>query len=155
MRQIFNALAIAMGFELRASIVKVSDRSWRPRANHRWRGLVTPAKRGKGAMRPVDSDVVSSIQRHAAMTWAQRLKRVFNINIDIDIEVCDHCGGSVKVIACIEDQSVIDSILAHLREKGQGRPALSHLVPPSRTPPGPLPLFAGRESTAPNQQGRH
>ena len=41
--------------------------------NHRWRGLVTPAKRGKGAMRPVDSDVVSSIQRHAAMTWAQRL----------------------------------------------------------------------------------
>jgi len=36
--------------------------------NHRRRGLVTPAKRGKGAMRPVDSDVVSSIQRHAAMT---------------------------------------------------------------------------------------
>ena len=36
--------------------------------NHRWRGLVTPAKRGKSAMRPVDSNVVSSIQRHAAMT---------------------------------------------------------------------------------------
>ena len=36
--------------------------------NHRWRGLVTPAKRGKGAMRRVDSDVVSSIQRHVAMT---------------------------------------------------------------------------------------
>ncbi|WP_415357666.1 hypothetical protein [Halioglobus sp. Uisw_031] len=51
--------------------------------NHRWRGLVTPAKRGKGAMRPVDSDVVSSIQRHAAMTWAQRLKRVFNIDIEV------------------------------------------------------------------------
>jgi hypothetical protein len=80
--------------------------------NHRWRGLVTPAKRGKGAMRPADSDVVSSIQRHAAMTWAQRLKRVFNI----DIEVCSRCGGSVRVIACIEDQDVIDRILAHLRE---------------------------------------
>ena len=51
--------------------------------NHRWRGLVTPAKRGKGAMRPADSDVVSSIQRHAAMTWAQRLKRVFNIDIEV------------------------------------------------------------------------
>ena len=72
--------------------------------NHRWRGLVTPAKRGKGAMRPADSDVVSSIQRHAAMTWVQRLKRVFNI----DIEVCSRCGGSVRVIACIEDQDVID-----------------------------------------------
>ena len=59
-------------------------------------------------MRPVDSDVVSSIQRHAAMTWAQRLKRVFNI----DIEVCGRCGGSVRVIGCIEDQDVIDRTVA-------------------------------------------
>ena len=50
------------------------------------------------------------------MSWAQRLKRVFNI----DIEVCGHCGGSVKVIAPIEGQDVIDSILTHLREKEQG-----------------------------------
>ena len=93
------------------------------------------------------------------MSWAQRLKRVFNI----DIEVCGHCGGSVKVIACIEDQDVIpdkagqalDSILAHLREKEQGRPTLLHLVPPSRAASGPISLFAGRESTAPNQQGRY
>jgi hypothetical protein len=47
------------------------------------------------------------------MTWAQRLKRVFNI----DIEVCCHCGGSVGVIACIEDQDIIDGILAHLSDK--------------------------------------
>jgi hypothetical protein len=53
------------------------------------------------------------------MSWAQRLKRVFNI--DIDIEVCDRCGGSVKVVACIEDQDVIDRILAHLREKDKAR----------------------------------
>ena len=36
--------------------------------NRRWRGLVTPAKRGKRAMRPSDSDVVSPIEPHAAMT---------------------------------------------------------------------------------------
>ena len=120
--------------------------------NHRWRGLVTPAKRGKGAMRPVDSDVVSPIERHAAMTWAQRLKRVFNI----DIEVCSRCGGSARVIACIEDQDVIDRILDHLREKEQGTPTLPHLAPPSRAPPEALPLFAGSESkiTMLNQQGR-
>jgi rRNA maturation protein Nop10 len=29
------------------------------------------------------------------MTWAQRLKRVFNI----DIETCSVCGGATKVIA--------------------------------------------------------
>ena len=86
--------------------------------NHRWRGEVTPAKRGKGAKRIANTDVHSPAERHVAMSWAQRLKRVFNI----DIEVCGHCGGSVKVIACIEDQDVIDSILAHLREKGTRPP---------------------------------
>ena len=49
------------------------------------------------------NDVRSPAERHGAMTWAQRLKRVFNI----DIEVCGRCGGSVKGIACIENQDVI------------------------------------------------
>jgi len=38
------------------------------------------------------------------MTWMQRLKRVFNI----DIEKCERCGGRVKVVACIEDPVVIE-----------------------------------------------
>jgi len=75
--------------------------------------------------------------------------------VDIDIEVCGHCGGSVKVIAYIEDQNVIDRILTHLREREQGRPTLSHLLPLSRAPPGPLALFARRESPTSNQQGRY
>jgi len=87
-------------------------------------------------MRPSDSEVASSIERHAAMTWAQRLKRVFNI----DIEVCGRCGGSVKVIVeasnrCIEDQDVIDRVLAHLRDKEQETPTLPHRAPPTRAPP--------------------
>jgi hypothetical protein len=52
-------------------------------------------------------------ERRAAMTWAQRLKRVFNI----DIKTCSKCGGAVKVIACIENPAVIEKILAHLNEK--------------------------------------
>ena len=116
--------------------------------NHRWRGAVTPAKRGKGVMRPSDNDVVSPTERHVVMTWAQRLKRVFNI----DIEVCSRCGGSVRVIACIEDQDVIDQILAHFREKEKEAPARPLLVPPTRAPPATLSLFAGTEL---NQQGRH
>ena len=94
----------------------------------------------KALLRIANTDVRSPAERHVAMSWAERLKRVFNIDIDIDIEVCDRCGGSVKVIACIEDQDVIDSILAHLREKEQskeqGRPTLSHLARPSRAPRG-------------------
>jgi len=108
--------------------------------NHRWRGLVTPAKRGKGVKPLSNAEVRSAAERHAAMTWAQRLKRVFNI----DIEVCSRCGGSVRVIACIEDEDIIDRILAHLREKEQTIPTLPLLVPPTRAPPGALPLFAGK-----------
>ena len=104
-------------------------------------------------MRPSDNDVVSPTERHAAMTWAQRLKRVFNI----DIEVCSHCGGSVKVIACIEDQDVIDRILGHLRDKEQGTPTLPHLAPPTRAPPATLSLFSAKETvfSQVNQQGSH
>ena len=119
--------------------------------NHRWRGEVTPAKRGKGATRIANTDVHSHAEPHVTMPWPQRLKRVFNI----EIEVCGHCGGSVKIIACIADQDVIDRILAHLREKEQGRPTLSHLVPPTRERPRPLPLFTGRKSAASNQPGRY
>ena len=45
--------------------------------NHRWRGLITPAHRGKGMKKISDTEQRSPAERHVAMTWAQRLKRVF------------------------------------------------------------------------------
>jgi hypothetical protein len=68
-------------------------------------------------------------ERHASMTWAQRLKRFFNI----DIETCPECGGAVKVIACIEDPVVIEKILTHLNEKAAS--AATGLLPERRAPP--------------------
>ena len=69
--------------------------------NSKYRARVTPAKRGKGRKTGVANDNAEQTpaERHAAMTWAQRLKRVF----DIDIETCSECGGDVKIIASIED----------------------------------------------------
>ncbi len=126
--------------------------------NHRWRGLVTPARRGKGIKSTSNAEVRTPAERHAAMTWAQRLKRVFNI----DIEVCGHCGGPVRVIVeasnrCIEDQEIIDTILAQLHDKELVTPSLPLMTPPSRAPPETLPLFAGKDSssTTLNQQGSH
>ena len=53
--------------------------------NSRLRPRVTPARRN-----PRDNDQTDT-PRHAAMTWAQRLKRVFKI----DIETCYQCGSAV------------------------------------------------------------
>ena len=52
-------------------------------------------------------------EKRKTMTWGKKLKRIFNI----DIEICEKCQGHVKIIACIEDPVVIDKILAHLKNK--------------------------------------
>ena len=67
--------------------------------------------------------------RRAAMTWAQRLKRVFGI----DIKTCPACGGVMRIIACIEDPEVIANILAHLQT--QGAEPQARRRPPCRAPP--------------------
>jgi hypothetical protein len=76
---------------------------------------VTPAKRGKGnkVKTPDQLQDPTPAERRASMTWAQRLKRVFNI----DIETCRECGGAVKVIACLEDPVVIEKMLIPRNEK--------------------------------------
>ena len=68
------------------------------------------------------------------MTWAQRLRRVFHI----DIETCTACGGPVRVIASIEDAVVIEKIRAHLGESQAPRPSLIARRPEPRAPPGLL-----------------
>ena len=60
------------------------------------------------------------------MTWAQRLKRVFSI----DIETCDKCGADVRIIASIEDPAVIQKILAHLDKTAS--PAVASRLPDCR-----------------------
>jgi hypothetical protein len=46
------------------------------------------------------------------MSWARLLKWVF----DIDINHCPNCGGTLKIIAAIEDPPVILRILTNLTE---------------------------------------
>jgi hypothetical protein len=65
--------------------------------------------------------------RQRALTWAQRLKRVFAI----DIETCRSCGGKLRVIASIESPGPIERILGHLGGDGE----LSDPTDPSRAPP--------------------
>ncbi len=53
---------------------------------------------------------LSSVSTLARMSWAQLLKRVFAI----DITICPQCGGTLTILAAIEDPTVIVKILAHL-----------------------------------------
>jgi len=102
--------------------------------NSKHRALVTPAKRGRGnkAKATDEEHDRTPAEQRVAMTWAQRLKRVFGI----DIKTCHECGGTVKVIACIDDPVVIEKILSHLQEKLTSAPAGRR--PASRAPPADL-----------------
>ncbi len=81
-----------------------------------------------------------------AITWAQRLKRVFKI----DVATCRVCGSAAKVavpahpcahgirasmhiIACIEDPVVISKILKHLQEQSSLDSGVQ--IPHPRAPP--------------------
>jgi len=76
------------------------------------RSAITPAGRGRGGGRAA---VERPTPKHVAMSWAQRLKHVFAI----EIERCRGCGGRLEVIASIEDPALIERILAHVRQRSE------------------------------------
>ena len=90
--------------------------------NAKWRGAVTPSGRGRGARAGAHGtggqaeEGAAERGNRQAMSWAQRLKRMFRI----EIERCGRCGGRMKVIAAIEDPAVIERILGHLGELDEG-----------------------------------
>jgi len=107
----------------------------KPRAHlTRYHGVFAPASPDRVQIVPstraaasTERGEVSVSDRQRAMSWAQRLRRVFAI----DIETCRQCGGHLRVIASIEAPAVIERILEHL-----GRDAESvDPTHPSRAPP--------------------
>ncbi len=85
----------------------------RPRVNlTRFHGVFSPNSKLRNHVVPQQPVEPEQRQKPKAysMTWAQRLRRVFAI----EIEKCEKCGGPVRVIASIEDPDVIQKILKHL-----------------------------------------
>ncbi len=77
--------------------------------NSSYRGLIIPKQDEKGdAIGADEGHALKESERRSKMSWAQRLKRV-----------CEHCGGRVKIMACIEDQATIDKILTHVRKENE------------------------------------
>jgi hypothetical protein len=84
--------------------------------HHALRVAITPAGRGRGSR---DAETPERpVSEHVAMSWAQRLERVFAI----DIESCRRCGGKLRMIADIEAPALIERILAHLEQPPKDNP---------------------------------
>jgi hypothetical protein len=99
----------------------------RPRLNlTRFHGVFAPHFRHRKKIVPrhpqrqVDSD-----KPLVPMSWAQRLKRVFSI----DIETCPNCGGKLRVIACIAEPWLIDKILSQVRMRAAVAGAVARAPP--------------------------
>ena len=140
----------------------------KPRAHlTRYHGVFAPASPDRAGIVPrtgavtsteraevIDGAAESVSDRQRAMSWAQRLRRVFAIDIDksaglpicttegrreavwhrdVPDETCRQCGGRLRVIASIEAPAVIERILEHLgRDAGSVDPAHPSRASPER-----------------------
>lgn len=97
--------------------------------NAKLRAQLTPSVRGKDATADANADHRTPDERRRSMTWAQRLKRVFGI----DVSTCVHCGGAARIVASVEEPHAIRAILDHFQKRGVLEQA--HYRPRPRGPP--------------------
>ena len=97
------------------------------------RAAVTPSGRGQGSSskRSNAQAEEGGAPKALRMTWMQRLKRVFSI----EIETCQRCGGKLEVIASIEDAELIGRNLEHRAQHGDDDLRGTPFAP--RAPPQP------------------
>ena len=62
----------------------------------------------------------------SSISYARLLSRVFAD----DVGQCQHCGGDLRLVACIDDPNAIKKILTHL-----GLPTAAPSAAPARSPP--------------------
>ena len=67
---------------------------------------------------PVECEASCALHPPVRLSWAKLIKRVF----EIDVEHCPTCGGSLKIIAAIWKQPVIERILTHLGLQARAPP---------------------------------
>jgi len=73
--------------------------------------------------------------------WAELMRR----NLGLDVLACPRCGGTLRLIALIEDPAVIQRVLEHV-----GAPIEVPEARPARAPPVPFLDDAFRTGDAPD-----
>ena len=116
-------------FEPMEFLAKLAALVPRPRANlTRYHGVLAPNAKYRNLVVPtpklskrkkikhakaVDSSASTEANHPLApLSWAERLKRVFKL----DIELCPRCGGRLRVIATITQPEVIQKLLDHVQQ---------------------------------------
>ncbi len=75
-----------------------------------------------------DDDKKSWLRPRRYYRWAELMQRVF----EIDVLVCEHCGGRTRVLTFLTDPPLLRRILEHLGLSADPPP-----VAPARPPPEP------------------
>jgi hypothetical protein len=75
--------------------------------------MAAPTRQQNTAEHPADTTDAPT----APLTWAQRLKRM----LEIDITLCPLCRGQLRVIADITDPELIGKILDHVQQRAPPR----------------------------------
>ena len=115
-------------FEPMEFLAKLAALIPRPRANlTRYHGVLAPNAKFRSLIVPTPNARQRAKRKHsntakpstetdrplAPLSWAERLKRVFKI----DIELCPKCGGRLRVIAAITEPNAIQKILDHVHQQ--------------------------------------
>ena len=74
------------------------------------RPQVVPGEADQTTVSSNETGEATAASTRARLSWAQLLTRVFAI----DITTCPQCGGTLTLLAAIEDPTVIIKILTHL-----------------------------------------
>ncbi len=89
---------------------------------------------------PSVEDDDAGLSRTGAYQWAELMRRTFGL----DVLACPRCGGRLRLVALIDQASVVQRILRHL--------GLATEVPeprPARAPPGRLEPLEDQSQDAP------
>jgi len=74
------------------------------------RSQIVPGESDQATATANETSEAPAASTRARMSWAHLLKRVFAI----DLTTCPQCGGTLTLLAAIEDPTVIIKILTHL-----------------------------------------
>jgi hypothetical protein len=113
----FLALLLAHAPDIRERLVRGYG-AYSTRRRARWRKIgILADTRTLAAISPAALDATPDWPALRAMRqrWAALLKRIF----EVDPLACPRCGATMRMIAFILDDEVINPILRHLRGKGR------------------------------------